>query len=64
MGTTQQRESIGVDSNAGRSGPDSQAHTQNQARRARAQPGAQDFEEIFGKDIDQFLEDSEWDENK
>jgi len=21
----------------------------------------QDFEEIFGKDIDQFLEDSEWD---
>lgn len=24
-------------------------------------PGVQDFEEIFGKDIDQFLEDSEWD---
>jgi hypothetical protein len=21
----------------------------------------QDFEEIFGKDIDQFLEDSDWD---
>jgi hypothetical protein len=24
-------------------------------------PGVKDFEEIFGKDIDQFLEDSEWD---
>lgn len=32
-----------------------------QKKRQRAKPGMQDFEEIFGKDIDQFLEDSEWD---
>lgn len=38
--------------------PDSRAVAQ---KRQRAKPGMQDFEEIFGKDIDQFLEDSEWD---
>lgn len=32
-----------------------------QTGKNRAKPGMQDFEEIFGKDIDQFLEDSEWD---
>jgi hypothetical protein len=29
--------------------------------KGKAKPGMQDFEEIFGKDIDQFLEDSDWD---
>jgi len=42
-------------------GPDSSAVA---AKRKRAKPGVQDFEEIFGKDIDQFLEDSEWDANE
>lgn len=41
-------------------GPDSRAAVTQKQRKAGKQ-GAQDFEEIFGKDIDQFLEDSEWD---
>ena len=34
-------------------------------KKDRAKKGAkmQDFEEIFGKDIDQFLEDSDWEIN-
>lgn len=34
-------------------------------KKDRAKKGAnmQDFEEIFGKDIDQFLEDSDWEMN-
>jgi len=64
MGNTMQaRDSIANDSNAGKSGPDSHAGTVHQQRQ-RAKPGVQDFEEIFGKDIDQFLEDSEWDNNE
>jgi hypothetical protein len=61
--TVQPRDSIGGDSAAVKSGPDSHAGTVNQ-QRARAKPKVQDFEEIFGKDIDQFLEDSEWDNNE
>lgn len=58
MGQTVQQESID-NTIRDRQGPDSSAVA---ARgRKRAKPGMQDFEEIFGKDIDQFLEDSEWD---
>lgn len=34
-------------------------------KKDRGKKGAnmQDFEEIFGKDIDQFLEDSDWEMN-
>lgn len=40
--------------------PDSNAVQMKNAK-GKAKPGVQDFEEIFGKDIDQFLEDSDWD---
>jgi hypothetical protein len=59
MGQTVQHESIQNDQQTDRNDPDSRAMAQK--GRQRAKPGVQDFEEIFGKDIDQFLEDSEWD---
>lgn len=59
MGQTVQHESIADGSQMTRKEPDSRAVAQK--GRQRAKPGVQDFEEIFGKDIDQFLEDSEWD---
>jgi len=58
MGQTVQHESIVNDQQNDRD-PDSRAMAQKGGKRAK--PGMQDFEEIFGKDIDQFLEDSEWD---
>lgn len=30
-------------------------------KKARNHPGDPDFEKMFGKDIDEFLEDSDWD---
>ena len=60
MGNTVQHDSAGEGSAMSRKEADSRAMAQK--GRARAKPGVQDFEEIFGKDIDQFLEDSEWDE--
>lgn len=59
MGQTVQHDSIVNDQQDDRQDPDSRAMAQK--KRQRAKPGMQDFEEIFGKDIDQFLEDSEWD---
>lgn len=41
---------------------DSIAVTTRRGQRGK-KPVMKDFEEIFGKDIDQFLEDSDWDVN-
>ena len=43
---------------------DSVALTQHRVGAQRGKkPVMKDFEEIFGKDIDQFLEDSDWEVN-
>lgn len=58
--TVQHNDSIGNEGSRASKGEDNSAVVGKKNVRGKAKPGMQDFEEIFGKDIDQFLEDSEW----